>query len=135
MAHLAGINKGPVLDWTDNNGLMECFRKWKKVEILFKDPLNTANDPVKCNCIIYWSGEVGMEPIDKWEIEGKIHDGNRNQIDRYFELFEEHIAPKSNALIVVVELKRLLQGSMSLQDFHTKALRLVKEAEYPEGYT
>ena len=34
-----------------------------------------------------------------------------------------------------MELKRLFQGSMSLEDFHTKALRLVKEAEYPEGDT
>ena len=136
MAHLAGIDKGPVLDWTDDNGLMECFRKWKKkVEILFKGPLNNTNDPVKCNYIIYWSGEVGMELVDKWEIEGKIHDGNRNQINRYFELFEEHIAPKSNVLIVDVELKRLFQGSMSLEDFHTKALRLDKEGMYPEGDT
>ena len=38
-------------------------------------------------------------------------------------------------LIAIVELKRLFQGSMSLEDFHTKALRLVKEAEYPEGDT
>ena len=73
--------------------------------------------------------------MDKWEIKGKIHDGNRNQINRYFELFEEHIAPKSNALIAIVELKRLLQDSMNLEDFHIKALRLVKEAEYPEGDT
>ena len=51
--------------------------------------------------IIYWSGEVGMELVDKWEIGGKIYDGNRNQIDGYFELFEEHIAPKSNALIAI----------------------------------
>ena len=65
----------------------------------------------------------------------KINDGKRNNINRYFELFEEHIAPKSNALIVVVELKRFFQGSMSLEDFHTKALRLVKEAEYTEGDT
>ena len=42
---------------------------------------------------------------------------------------------KSNALIAIVELKRLFQGSMSLEDFHTKALRLVKEGEYPEGDT
>ena len=69
----------------------------RKVEILFKGPLNNANDPVKCNYVIYWSGEIGMELVDKWEIEGNIHDGNRNQIDRYFELFEEHITPKSNA--------------------------------------
>ena len=78
-------------------------------------PLNNANDPFKCNYIIYWSGEVGMELIDKWELKGKIHDENRNQIDRYFKLFEEHIAPKSNALIAVVALKRLFQGSMSLE--------------------
>ena len=68
-----------------------------------------------------------------WEIEGKIHDGNRSTINSCFDLFEKHIAPKSNALIAVVELKRLFQGSMSLEDFHTKALRLVKEAEYPGG--
>ena len=78
-----------------------------------------------------------MELVDKWEVEGKIHDANRNNINRYFELFEEHIAPKSNAFVVIVELKRLFQGSMSLEDFHMRqvALRLVKEAEYPEGNT
>ena len=76
-----------------------------------------------------------MELVDKWETEGKITDTNckPQPINRYFTLFEEHISPKSNALIMIVELKRLFQGSMSLEDFHTKALRLVKEAEYPEG--
>ena len=54
---------------------------------------------------------------------------------RYFELFEAHIAPKSNSLIAVVELKILFEGPMSLEDFRTKALHLVKEAEYPEGDT
>ena len=105
------------------------------MEILFKGPLNNASDLVKCNYIIYWSGKVGMELVDKWEKEGKIVDGNRNNINRYFEFFEEHIAPKSNALIAVVELKQLFQGSMSLEDFHTKALGLVKEVEYPEEDT
>ena len=136
MAHLAGIDKGPVLDWTDDNGLMECFRMWKKkVEILFWGLLTSANDAVKWNYIIYWSGKTGMELVDKWETEGKITDANHNQIQQYFDLFEEHISPKSNALIMIVELKRLFQGSMSLEDFHTKALRLVKEADYPKGDT
>ena len=92
------------------------------MEILFKGPLNNANDPVKCNYIIYWSGEVGMELVDKWEIEGKIHDGNSESISTgILNLFEEHIASKSNALIVVVELKRLFQGSINLGDFHTES--------------
>ena len=73
--------------------------------------------------------------MDKWETEGKITKANRNNTARYFELFEEHISPKSNALIAIGELKRLFQGSISLEDFHTKALRLVEEAEYPEGDT
>ena len=98
----------------------------KKVEILFWGPLTGANDAVKCNYIIYWSGEPGMELVDKWETEGKIAYANRNQIWRYFDLFEEHISPKSNALIMIVELKRLFQGSMSLEGLHTKAPRLVK---------
>ena len=69
MAYLAGINKGPVLDWTDDNGLMEHFRKWKKkVEILFKGPLNGAKDTVKCNYIIYWSGEQAWS----WWTSGRL---------------------------------------------------------------
>ena len=134
MAHLAGINKGPILDWTDDNGIMEHYRIWKKrVEILFRGPLNTAGDGIKCNYLIYWAGKTGMDLVDKWETEGKLTDVNRNNINRYFKLFEEHILPKSNALIAIVELKRLFQGTLSLEDFQTKALRLVKEAKYPEG--
>ena len=67
-----------------------------------------------------------MELVNKWETEGKITEANHNNINRYFTLFEEHISPKSNALTMIVELKRLFQGSMSLEDFHTKVLRLVK---------
>ena len=80
------------------------------MEILFKGPLNMANDAVKCNYIIYWSGDTGMELVGKWEIEGKLHDGNSNSINRYFDLFEEYIAPKSNTLIAVVKLKETFPG-------------------------
>ena len=76
-----------------------------------------------------------MELVDKWETESKITDVNCNQINRYFQLFEEHISPKSYALIAIVENKRQFQGSLSLEDFHTKVLRLVKEVEYPEADT
>ena len=34
-------------------------------------PLHSACDGVKCNYIIYWSEETGMELVDKWETEGK----------------------------------------------------------------
>ena len=125
MAHLTGIDKGPEMDWTNDNGLDEHYRKWKKkVEVLFKGPLNSAIDAIKCNYIIYWSGDHGMDLVDKWEGEGKIDDTNRNTLATYWNLFEEYIHPQTNQLIAVVELKQLFQGSMTLEDFHTKALHL-----------
>ena len=77
--HLVGIDKGPVMDWTNDIGLGERYRKWKKrVEVLFKGPLNTVAEGVKCNYIIYWSGDHGMELVDKWTAEGKITDANKD---------------------------------------------------------
>ena len=100
MAHMAGIDKGPVMDWTNDSGLDEHHRKWKKkVEILFKGPLNTANDQVKYHYIIYWSGDHGMDLVDKWEAEDKINDGNRNTVQTYWELFEGYIHPQTNQLL------------------------------------
>ena len=48
MSHLVGIDKRPVMDWTNDLGLDECYRKWKKqVEVLFRGPLNGVTDAVK----------------------------------------------------------------------------------------
>ena len=52
------------------------------------------------------------------------------QQNTYWTQFENYIHPQTNQLIAVVELKPLFQGSLSLEDFHTKALRLVTQAGY-----
>ena len=106
MAHLVGIGKGPIMDWTNDAGLDEHFRKWKKcVEILFKGLLAELTGAVKCNYIIYWSGDHGMDLVDKWITENSITDGNKNNTKTYWDKFEEYIHPKTNKLIAVVELK------------------------------
>ena len=72
MSHLAGINKGPVLYWTDDNGLMEHYCKWrKKVEVPFKGSFNNANEAVECNYIIYWSGKTGMVLVENGKLKEK----------------------------------------------------------------
>ena len=131
MSHLVGINKGPVMDWTNDSGLDECYRKWKKrVEVLFKGPLNGVTEAVKCNYVIYWNGDHGMDLVDKWTTEGKINDGNKEAVQTYWDRFDKYVHPQTNKLIAVVELKQLFQGTMSLEDFHTKAMRLVTQAGY-----
>ena len=100
------------------------------MEVLFKGPLNVVIEAIKCNYVVYWSGDHGMDLVDKWTTEGKINDGNKETLATYWTHFEEYIHPKTNKLIAVVELKRLFQGNLSLEDFHTKALRLVTQAGY-----
>ena len=39
------------------------------MEVLFKGPLNTANDQVKYNYIIYWSGKIGMELVENGKLK------------------------------------------------------------------
>ena len=71
-----------------------------------------------------------MDQVDKWATEAKIHDGNKETLNTYWTHFEQYIHPQTNQLIAVVELKQLFQGTLSLEDFHTKALRLVTQAGY-----
>ena len=80
--------------------------------------------------MIYWSGDHGMDLVDKWTTEGKINDGNKDTLNTYWKHFEEYIHPQTNQLIAVVELKQLFQGTLTLEDFHTKAMRLVTQAGY-----
>ena len=103
------------------------------MEVLFKGPLNALAEGVKCNyflLLIYWSGDHGMDLVDKWTTEAKIHDGNKDTLNTYWTQFETCIHPQTNQLIAVVELKQLFQGTLSSEDFHTKALRLVSQAGY-----
>ena len=48
------------------------------MEVLFKGPLNGVTEAVKCNYVIYWSSDHGMDLVDKWTTEGKINDGNKD---------------------------------------------------------
>ena len=100
------------------------------MEVLFKGPLSEATETIQCNYVIYWSGGHGMDLVDKWTTEGKINDGNKNELNTYWKQFEEYIHPQTNQLIAVVELKQLFQGNLTLEDFHTKAMRLVTQAGY-----
>ena len=59
---------------------------------------------------------------------------NRITLNTYWIGFKEQRVPNSNVLITVIELKRLFQGTMTLEDFHTKGVCLVKQAGY-EGDT
>ena len=71
-----------------------------------------------------------MDLVDKWTTEKSINDGNKINLKTYWDKFEKYIHPKINKLIAVVELKQLFLGTLNLEDFHTRASRLVIQAGY-----
>ena len=75
------------------------------MEVLFLGPLSKATETIKCNYMIYWSGDHGMDLVDKWTTEGKITDDKKNLLATYWKQFKEYIHPQTNQLIAVVELK------------------------------
>ena len=73
------------------------------MEVLFQGPLNGVKEAVKCNYVIYWSGDHGMDLVDKCTTEK--NDSNKNTLKTYWDRFEEYIYPQTNKLLAVVELK------------------------------
>ena len=75
------------------------------MEILFQGLLSEVNEGVKCNYVIYWSGDHGMDLVDKWTAEGAITNGDKNTLKTYWDKFDGYVHPQTNKLLAVVELK------------------------------
>ena len=134
---LAGMDLGPKMDWTLDNGLYQRFKVFKErcMDIL-SGPLHSIPEENQVYYLRYWMGEGGSNLISQWTAEGKITDDDeevtsKKELRTYWQLFKDYAKPRSNSLIVVVELKRLFQGSISLEQFVTKATLLMDEVGYP----
>ena len=60
------------------------------MEVLFKGLLSDVNEGVKCNYVIYWSGDHGMDLVDKWTTEKAINiitDGNKINLKTYWNTY------------------------------------------------
>ena len=62
------------------------------------------------------------DKLDETQREGKY---SLDKIESYFTLFENMLAPKSNALLAVEELHFVKQGSMNSGEFHAHITKIV----------
>ena len=134
-----GMDLGPKMEWMLDNGLYQRFKVFKErcIDIL-SGPLHATPEENQVYYLRYWMGEEGSKLISQWTEEGKVTDDDKEatfkkKLRIYWQLFKDYTKPRSNSLIAVVELKRLFQGSMTLEQFVTKATLLVDEARYPAG--
>ena len=123
---LAGMDLGPKMDWMLDNGLYQRFKLFKErcIDIL-SAPLHATPEENQVYYLRYWMGEEGSKLIYQWTAEGKItYDDeeatSKKKLRVYWQLFKDYTKPRLNSLIAVVELKRLFQGFMTLEQFLLK---------------
>ena len=63
------------------------------MEVLFKGPLNAVLEAIKCNYVVYWSGDHGMDLVDKWTTEGKINDWKQRDVKHLLDTFSGVYTP------------------------------------------
>ena len=68
------------------------------------------------------------EKLDEDQKEGKY---SLDKIESYFILFESLLAPKSNSLLAVEELRFTKQGSINSGEFYAHVMKIAKRCKFP----
>ena len=146
------LDSGPKLDWTRDNQMFLCYKKWRsKIELIFRSALSKATPEEKTAYLKYWMGDEGLPLIEKWESTGKLEysnaeetpatEGGRRRIlssgfkvQTYWDLLEEEFKPKGNKLISIIELwTRSKQGNKTLNEWLTYVYNLVEACNYGDS--
>ena len=129
------LESGPKLDWTRDNQIFLCYKKWKaKVELIFRSALSQVTPEEKTSYLKYWMGDEGLLLIERWETTGKLDYSNADEtpateggrkktlssgskLQRYWKLLGEEFKPKGNKLLSIIELwTRSKQGAKTLNE-------------------
>ena len=88
----------------------------------------------------HWIDGEEMGKIESWknkkilisqEDYDKLEEDEKEKIESYFTLFELLLAPKSNPLLAVEELRFAMQGSMDSGEFHSHIVKIAKRCKFP----
>ena len=143
------LESGPKLDWTRDNQIFLCYKKWKaKVELVFRSALSQATPEEKISYLKYWMGDEGLPLIERWETTGKLDYSNADEtpateggrkrplssgfkLQTHWNLQEEEFKPKGNKLLSIIELwTRSKQGTKTLNEWLTYIHNLVEACNY-----
>ena len=119
----------PRMDW-ESKDLNAAFKRFKEhAEFMFKGPLSSKTEEVKCNYLMLWVGDKGRYIYSTWKIE----DGHEKLLKTYYDKFEEYCKPKTNLIYNRYVFKsRVQKESETFEQFVTELKTLIKDCEYPD---
>ena len=109
METLALCDRITVLDWTNDGGLQDRYKAWrKKVEGLCQ-VMEAGDQKAKliCQMVSYWSGKDGQQAIDTWKAHPDTENADKTKWRKVLEAVQAELKPKSSNLCAAMEYKVL----------------------------
>ena len=120
--------EGPKMNWTVDDGLYHRFLKWQlKCKTILDCKLANLPTKQKCQKIIAWSGDFGMDLYLSWNIPK-----DDLTLDTIWNKFEEFSKPQTNEVRARFDLlTSFCQGSRNMEEWYNAVQAQVNLAKYP----
>ena len=120
--------EGPKMNWTVDDGLYDRFLKWHlKCETILVCKLANLPTKQKCQNVITWSGNFGMDLYVSWNIPKEDL-----TLDAIWTKFEEFSKPQTNEVRAHFNLlTSFRQGSRNVDEWYNAVQAQVNLAKYP----
>ena len=120
--------EGPKMNWTVDDGLYHRFLKWQlKCKTILDCKLANLPTKQKCQKIIAWSGNFGMDLYVSWNIPK-----DDLMLDAIWNKFEEFSKPQTNEVRARFGLLTSFhQGSRNVDEWYNAVQAQVNLAKYP----
>ena len=120
--------EGPKMNWMVDDGLYQRFLKWQlKCETILDCELANLPMKQKCQKIIAWSGDFGMDLYVSWNIPK-----NELTLDAIWDKFEEFSKPQTNEVRACFDLlTSFCQGTRNIDEWYNAIQAQVNLAKYP----
>ena len=107
--------EGPKMNWTVDDGLYHRFLKWcLKCETILDCELANLPEKQKCQKVIAWSGDFGMDLYISWSLPKEEF-----TLDIIWTRFEEFLKPQSNEVLAHFELLiSFCQGNRNVDEWY-----------------
>ena len=132
--------------WIKDKAIYQRWQLWSEKARHALEAMEGDSEKTKISYFHHWIDSEGMAKIESWknsktlisqedyeklgenEREGKY---SLDKIESYFILFESLLAPKSNPLLAVKELRFAKQGSMNSGEFYAHVVKIAKRCKFP----
>ena len=116
------------MNWTVDDGLYRRFLKWHlKCETSLECELATLSEKQKCQKVIAWLGDLGMDLYVSWSLPKE-----ELTLDTIWDRFEEFSKPQSKEVGACFDLlTSFCQGNRNVDKWHNAVQAQVNLAKYP----